>query len=129
MPLSVREYLQHIMDEADFLLRSAKGLEMATFLEDETLKRAWVRSIEIIGEAVKQIPPSFRQKYPAIEWRATAGMRDRLIHGYFGVDFDIVWDVVVNKLPALRANVREVLDRSIHESRGGSSLKRKFAAP
>ncbi len=61
------------------------------------LKRAYVRSLEVIGEAVKQLPNDLRQKYPAIEWRAMAGMRDQLIHNYFGVDFDIVWDVVANK--------------------------------
>ncbi|WP_322487337.1 DUF86 domain-containing protein [Chloroflexus sp.] len=54
------------------------------------MKRAYVRSVEIIGEAVKYMPESIRQKYPIIEWRMIAGMRDRLIHGYFGVDYDIV---------------------------------------
>ncbi|MCS7289039.1 MAG: DUF86 domain-containing protein [Roseiflexus sp.] len=73
------------------------------------MKRAFVRSIEVIGEAVKQMPDTFRQQYPAIEWRAMAGMRDRLIHGYFGVDYDIVWDVVMNKIPTLDRAVRQIL--------------------
>jgi len=50
-----------------------------------------------------------RQKYPAIEWRAIAGLRDRLIHGYFGVDYDIVWDVIINKLPALDTDIKQIL--------------------
>jgi uncharacterized protein with HEPN domain len=109
MPLSVREYLQHILDETAYLLHSSSGLDQATFLQDETLKRAYVRSIEVISEAVKQIPDTFRQKYPAIEWRAIAGMRDHLIHGYFGVDYDIVWDVITNKIPALDTDIKQII--------------------
>ena len=60
-------------------------------------------------EAIKQIPDSLRLKYPTIEWRALAGMRDRLIHGYFGVDYDIVWDVVINKTPTLDAAIRHIV--------------------
>ena len=111
---SPREYLQHILDETAYLLSSSGGpapLDKAAFLRDETLKRAYVRSIEVIGEAVKQIPGALRQKYTAIEWRSIAGMRDRLIHGYFGVDYDIVWDVIANKIPDLDREIREILDR------------------
>jgi len=78
-------------------------------MRDETLKRAYVRSLETIGEAVKQMPSMLRQKYPAMDWRSIAGMRDRLIHGYFGVDYDIVWDAVKNKIPALDDYIRTIL--------------------
>lgn len=60
-----------------------------------------MRSIEIIGEAIKQISESTRKQYPQIEWRSIAGMRDRLIHSYFGVDYEIVWDVAANKAAQL----------------------------
>jgi uncharacterized protein with HEPN domain len=68
-----------------------------------------VRSIEVIGEAAKQIPDALKQKYSHVEWRAMAGMRDRLIHGYFGVDYDVVWDGVTNNVPVLRREIEEIL--------------------
>lgn len=111
MPLSPLEYLRHIRDETEYLIEQSQGLEKNEFLQDETLKRAFVRSIEIIGEATKQIPDDLRQKYDHIEWRAMAGMRDRLIHGYFGVDYDIVWDVVINKVPVLRQEIEQILKK------------------
>lgn len=111
MSPSAREYLQHILDETSYIMTSSAGLEKSLFMRDETLKRAYVRSIEVIGEAVKQLPDSLRQKYNAIEWRAMARMRDRLIHNYFGVDYDIVWDVVINKIPALDAEVKSIFGK------------------
>jgi uncharacterized protein with HEPN domain len=77
MSPSAYEYLRHILDETAYIIDSANGLDKAAFMQDETLKRAYVRKIEIIGEAVKQLPDALRQKYDAIKWRAMAEMRDR----------------------------------------------------
>ncbi len=109
MKRSAREYLRHILDEAQFLQRTSVGLDRESLLRDETLKRAFVRSIEIIGEAVKNVPDRVREEYPGAEWRAIAGMRDKLIHDYVTVDYDIVWDVVTDKVPALKREVERIL--------------------
>lgn len=110
MSRSALEYLHHILDETSYLIGQTQGLSREQFMRDITLKRAFVRSIEIIGEASKQVPDNFKQKYSHVEWRAMAGMRDRLIHGYFGVDYDIVWDVVTNKVPALHQAIQEIIE-------------------
>ena len=112
MAISAEEYLKHILDEADFLKTELRSLDLESFLYNESAKRAFVRSLEIIGEAVKQIPPEMRAEYPTIKWRSIAGMRDKLIHEYFGVDYDIVWDAVTKKVPELAAVARKMLDVS-----------------
>ncbi len=111
MPLSPLEHLRHILDEAGYLAAHLQGVGREQFTRDETLKLAFVRSLEIIGEAIKKTPPWVTQRYSDIDWRSAAGMRDRLIHGYFGVDYDIVWDVATNKVPVLRSQIAEILRR------------------
>ncbi|MEK6408252.1 MAG: HepT-like ribonuclease domain-containing protein [Acidobacteriota bacterium] len=81
MSISPVEYLRHILDETDFLTNRFARVSKEDFLTDETLKRAAVRSLEIIGEAVKKLPDDFRNRYIAVDWRAIAGMRDRLQRG------------------------------------------------
>jgi uncharacterized protein with HEPN domain len=95
--------------EANYLLGRSVDLTFEAFVADETLRRAFVRSLEIIGEATKKVREHFRASHPTLDWRATAGMRDRLIHDYFGVDYELVWDVVRNRIPKVRKEIESIL--------------------
>lgn len=103
------EFLKHINDECLYILSVTKDLSKNDFLKDETLKRAIVRSLEVIGEATKKIPADFKFKWDSVQWKNMAGMRDRLIHDYIGVDYTIVWDVVKNKIPLLQIQILQVI--------------------
>jgi uncharacterized protein with HEPN domain len=104
-----KEYLRHIQDECLFIISVSQELKYDDLIANETLKRAVVRSLEIIGEATKKIPADFKVKWSSIEWKNMAGMRDRLIHDYIGVNYSIVWDVMLNKIPNLNKQISESL--------------------
>lgn len=106
-----KEYLKHIQDECLYVISVSENLSFDDFLEDETLKRAVVRSLEIIGEATKKIPNDIKVKWNTIQWKNMAGMRDRLIHDYMGVNYTIVWDVVKNKIPGMSKQISEFLTK------------------
>ena len=101
MSKEVIEYIKHIRDECAYIISVSQGLSKNDFPDDETLKRAITRSLEIIGEAAKKVPADFKVKWNTIQWKNMAGMRDRLIHDYIGVNYSIVWDVIKNKIPDL----------------------------
>jgi len=109
MSPSQPEYLKHIRDEVRYLLDQSSKTTPKEFLADETLQRAFVRSLEIIGEATKKISAELKIKYGEVEWRVIAGTRDKLIHDYFGVDLELVWDIVVTKIPALGKQINGIL--------------------
>lgn len=106
-----KEFLRHILDECSYILSISENLSFEDFLEDETLKRAVVRSLEIVGEATKKIPADFKIKWDTIQWKNMAGMRDRLIHDYIGVNYSIVWDVMINKIPEMHNEISSFLSK------------------
>jgi|SRR5580692_2571763 uncharacterized protein with HEPN domain len=111
MSTSAPDVLRHIRVEAQFLARAITGVSAEAFGRDEVLMRACVRSIEVIGEATKKLPDSIRSKYPEVEWKNMAGMRDRLIHDYFGVDYELVYDVFQNRAAGLAQQIDRILER------------------
>jgi len=108
MSHSPKDFLGHILIEANFILESCQGLNKEQLVNDPTLKRAVVRSLEIIGEATKNLSDEFKQQHPEIPWRQMAGMRDKLIHAYFGVDYDVVWDVITQEVPQLCEDIATI---------------------
>lgn len=112
MPKHYEEYLRHILVECHWLQNQFSEIKsQEQFLEDELLKRATVRSLEIIGEATKKIPVDQKLKWPEIAWKQMAGMRDRLIHDYMGVNYLIVWDVAKTLIPELEEKIKVILNR------------------
>ena len=95
------EYLRHIVHEIDFIMEQSHGIEPEEFLANDVLKRAIVRSLEVIGEAVKRLPAELRERHRDIDWRAIAWTRDKLIHDYFDIDYEIVLDIVFNEIAEL----------------------------
>ena len=110
MSFEPREYLRHILVEAEYLIETSAGLSFEDFSANDTLQRAFVRSLEIIGEAAKSVPDEFRAQYPKLDWRGMSGMRDRPIYGYFGVDYQIVWDVMQNHVPRIARDISSILN-------------------
>ncbi len=104
-----REYIKDILQECEFVRKYTQGIEYEDFLESDLLRHAVVRALEVIGEAVKNLPSELLEKYPQIEWKRVKGMRDRLAHAYFGVDYELLWKVVKEELPSLCKVVRDML--------------------
>lgn len=105
-------YLQHILLECDFIVSVIRPeTSKDEFISDEVLKRAVVRSLEIIGEATKKLPANIKLEWKYISWKNMAGMRDRLIHDYMGVNYSIVWDVVKNIIPKIRIEIQEIIQQ------------------
>lgn len=109
MQPSTLELLKHINDEIKFCVKEMEDLSQEEFMKDEKLMRAVVRSLEIIGEASKKIPVDFKETYPTISWKEMAGMRDRLIHYYFGVDYEVVYKTIKNDLPPINVFLQNYL--------------------
>jgi uncharacterized protein with HEPN domain len=109
MSPSLLDFLKHIEHECGFLIRVTTGKTCDEISNDEILSKAIVRSLEIIGEAVKKLNDDFKKQHPEMEWKKIAGTRDIMIHHYFGIDYDIVWEVITDKIPPLRKYINEII--------------------
>jgi uncharacterized protein with HEPN domain len=101
--------LKDILEAVERIQRYLGAMEQAEFLKNTEKQDAVIRNLEIIGEAVRSVPADVRRKYRQVDWGPIAGMRDRLVHHYFGVNWEILWDVVKAKLPVLKNQVQEIL--------------------
>lgn len=102
-------FLAHIIESCRAIEKYTEGLSKENFQQNEEKQDAVIRRIEIIGEAVKNLPLDFRKQYPGTNWRGKAGMRDVLIHDYFGVDLNLVWGTI-QELTAFKEGVVKILD-------------------
>jgi len=105
-------YLKDILAAIQSIEEFIAGMDLDSFQGDDKTTSAVIRKLEIIGEAVKQLPDEIRQKHPEVPWKEMAGMRDRLIHFYFGVDYHLVWKAITERLPQVKQKIEKVLQEA-----------------
>lgn len=105
----LRDYLIDIKNECEYLMNKTKNISYRDFFNNEEYKRAFVRSLEIIGEASKHIPRDIRKKYPQIKWKSVVGIRNKIIHEYFGIDYEVVWKTIKEKIPELYIIIQKII--------------------
>lgn len=116
MKRDCRLYLDDILESIDKIEKYTEGLTIEQFSSDDKTIDAVIRNFAIIGEAAKHIPQSVRKKHPGIPWKEMTGMRDKLIHEYFGVRFDVVWDTIRKRLHEVRPQIEAVLNQLNEEA-------------
>ena len=109
MKRDYRLFLKDIIDAMNSIEKFVKRMDFEAFVEDDKTSSAVIRKFEIIGEATKNIPDRLRAEYPQIPWSRMAGMRDRLIHGYFGIDYKLVWDAIKVEIPQIKPELQKML--------------------
>lgn len=109
MSRDYKVYLEDVREAISKIRTYTVGLSLKTLSDDSKTLDAVVRNLEVIGEAIKKVPDEVRSNHPGIDWKRIAGLRDILIHEYFGVDVEIIWDIVQNKLPVLEKHVKQIL--------------------
>lgn len=115
------DYIKDILNSINETEEFVEGMGFKEFVADQKTVNAVIRSLEVLGEAAKNIPDSLRKEYPEIPWAKMAGMRDKLIHEYFGVDLEIVWQVIHKDLPPLKPHIKKVL-QDLLEKEGLATL-------
>ena len=119
MKRDYRLYMNDILEAIKKIEEYVKGMSFDDFTEDARTIDAVVRNFEIIGEAAKHIPSTIRKKYPDIPWKEMAGMRDKLVHAYFGVNLKVVWETIKNRLPEVKQLVKDLFETINQETNRG----------
>lgn len=109
MSLSILDFLLHIRDELVFLKADSENYTFEQFAADKKTILSYTRSLEIIGEACKNIPGDIRSEYPQVDWKGFAGLRDIIIHQYFGIDYEAIWDTVINEVPETLVEIERII--------------------
>lgn len=102
--------LKDILDAITAIERFVEGINFEEFVSNDEKSSAVIRKFEIIGEATKALPEDFKKKYPEIPWKEMAGFRDKLIHFYFGIKYELVWRAIKNRLPQLKESIQRIKD-------------------
>jgi len=103
-------FLEHILESIEIIENHTKAVSKEKLFRNIIIQDAVIRRIEIIGEAVKNLPPDYKRKHPEIEWREIIGMRNKLIHEYFGVNLNVVWRTINKDIPQLKKQVSKLLE-------------------
>lgn len=109
---STIEFLKHIQSECIYLMKEYNTCSFEEFTNNERLIRAVCRSLEIIGEAANKVHPDIKIEYHEIPWREISDLRNRIIHHYFGIDYEIIWDVIENEIPVLSEQIEYIINKS-----------------
>jgi len=109
MKRTYKDYILDAITSIQEIEEFTKGMRFETFVKDKKTINAVIRSLEVMGEALKKIPLELKEKYPEIPWKYITGMRDKLIHEYHGVDLEIVWEVIEREIPPLKPKFEELL--------------------
>ena len=104
----LRDYIRDLIEACEDILSFTKGMSYSDFAADKKTVNAVIRSLEVIGEATKKLPVSLRDNYADVPWKQMAGMRDKLIHEYFGIDIQMVWQVIEKHIPDVLASIKEI---------------------
>lgn len=110
MKKDIKTFLKHILENIKEIESYINGITEKEFIKNRMMQNALVRCFEIIGEASRNLPAQFKNKYPQINWREIIGMRDIIVHEYFDVDLAVVWDTIKNDIPILKKQIQEILE-------------------